>query len=73
MYTVDNMLCRVLEHDIDNHEHDHYASQFQSKPLSVRVFDKMNIVLATTKLPNNNFYQAIIYSISADNKLVRDS
>jgi hypothetical protein len=56
MYTVDNMLCRVLEHDIDNHEHNHYESQFSGKPLSVRVYDKINIVVAIIKPPNSDFY-----------------
>lgn len=32
VYTADNLLCRVLEHDIQNHDHDHGNSAFKEIP-----------------------------------------
>jgi hypothetical protein len=32
VYTADNILCRVLRHDIQNHDHGHNPSAFRGLP-----------------------------------------
>lgn len=32
VYTADNILCRVLRHDIQNHDHGHKRSAFKDLP-----------------------------------------
>jgi hypothetical protein len=48
IYTADTLLCRVLEHDIQNHEHNHLPSAFYEKPIYsfVTASDKTIVTVA---------------------------
>lgn len=46
VYTADNILCRVLRHDIQNHDHGHKGSAFHARPISTFVTPSEKYVVA---------------------------